>query len=97
MAGRGFRLDIHRPDLSTVLPSRKIRARPFVCVIEAKARRTGRKSDAPHALRGDERCALLRSSVDVCRNVLAVPVQLFWRVCLIKDVDGDRLAFLETQ
>jgi hypothetical protein len=95
--GRRFWLDVHRPDLAAVLPGGEIGARAIVGVIEAKTRGIGSEGDAALAIRGNEGSAFLGGAIDFVGDALAVPMKLFGRVGFVEDVDGDGLAFFETQ
>src|ERR1039458_6747288 len=90
-------LDVHRTNLAAVLSRVEIRARSIVRVIETKSCRSRSKYDPAFAVGRNKGCALFRSSIHVNGHHLAVPMQLFWHICIVEYVHGDLLAFLEAK
>src|ERR1700674_762958 len=86
---------VNQPDLAAVLSCVEIGTRPIMRVIETQTRRTRSECDAPHSARCDEGRSFLRRSVDIRRNELSVPMQLFWCVRVIVHFEGHRLALFE--
>ncbi len=96
-AGLAPGLDVDRPDLAAVLAGVQIRLGAHVTVIKAQASWPGGEGDAPRAASGDEWRALFRRAVDVHRNLLAVPMQLFRGVGIVLDIDDDPAPFVQAQ
>src|SRR3984885_11167167 len=92
-----FRLYIYRPDLTAVLSPMKISTCPIVRVIETETGWTRSERNPAHSARRDERCPFLGSSVHVCGDHLAMPVQLLGSVGVVVHFDRRWLTIFETQ
>ena len=90
-------LDVDGANLAAVLARAEVGSAAGMGVIEAEPGGARGEGDAAAAMRRDEGCAFFGGSVDVGRDGLAVPVELFRRIGVVVDVDGDLLAFFETQ
>jgi hypothetical protein len=66
-------------------------------VIETETRGTRRKREPAHVVRGNIWRSFFGGAIDIIRDELSVPVQLFRRVRVVVDVDGGLLAFLKAQ
>jgi hypothetical protein len=64
-----------------------------VGVIEAKAGWFRHEGDAAHAMRRNVWRSLLGGAINISRNELAMPVQLFGRLGVVVDIDDDPLTF----
>src|SRR5579863_9799109 len=78
--------DIYRTYLSAILSGGKIRSSTVVRVIETKAGRFGRERDPLLTTCRNERRAFFRRSIHICRNDLAMPVQLLGDISFVMDV-----------
>ncbi len=78
-------------------PAERFAPARIVRVIKAKPAGSRREHDAPLAMRGNERRALLGGAVHIGRDFLAMPVQLFGRIGIVVHVHGDLPAFLEAK
>src|SRR5258706_15452 len=96
-AGLALGLYVPRAALAAVLACVQVATRGQVRVIEAQAGRARCKRDATHTARWNIRRAFFGCAIDVGGQKLAVPMQLFRRICVVVDVDDHALAFLETQ
>ena len=88
-------LDVNRPNLAAVLPRCKIGPGAIVRMIEAQTGRIRRERDAALAMCRDVRRSFLGSAIDVGRDFLAMPMQLFRRIGLIQDVHRHLLTFFK--
>jgi hypothetical protein len=91
------RFNVNRPNFSAVLPGGQIGTRAIVSVVEPEPGRTWREGDAPPAVRRNERGAFLGGSIDVDRNFLTVPMQLFRCVRILVNFDRYLPPFFETK
>ena len=90
-------LDVNRSHQAAVLSCGKICPCAHVRMVKAKARWRGREDDAPLSVRRNEGRTFFGGAVNIGRDRLAVPVQLFGRVRVVVDIDGDLPAFLKAQ
>ena len=56
-----------------------------------------RKPDAPLAVRRNKRRAFFGGAIHIGGHDLAVPMQLLGNIGIVENVDGDLLAFFESQ
>jgi hypothetical protein len=68
-----------------------------VRVIKAESGRSGSERDAAHPVRWNEGRSHLRSTVHITRYHLFMPMQLFWRVCVVVNSNRDLSAFFEPE
>lgn len=87
------RLDVNRPDFAAILPHFKIRAGPKVRVVKPEPRGLRCEGDASRAVRWDVRGPFLRGAIDVARNELAMPMELFWDSRFVVNIDHDPAPF----
>ena len=79
--------DVHLSDLTTVLSCVQIRTSPVVRIIKAKACRPWGKRNAAHSMRGNKWWLFFRRAIQIWRNELSVPMQLFWRVWVVVNLN----------
>jgi len=75
-----FGFYINRSDLPAVLSCAKIGPGPIVRVIETQTGRTRSEHNPAHSVCGNKGRPFFGSAIDVSRNHLAVPMQLFGSV-----------------
>src|SRR5262249_44842620 len=90
------RLYVDCTSLSGVGPLAEVGAGDNVGVIEAKTRWLGREGNLAHPMRRDEGRALLAGTVHVDWDELPMPMQLFWRVGIVVDVDNNLLSLFQS-
>src|SRR5262249_60733642 len=92
-----FWLDKTGPTLPAILTRRKIGTGAIVRVVKAQTSRIRRKGDAALPVSRDEGRALLGRAIDVCRDFLAMPMQLLRCIGVIKDVYRHLLPFFKAE
>ena len=90
-------LNVNWSYLRAVLPRVEVGGRAIVRVIETETGRPRRERNAAHSVCRDEGRPFFRSAIHVCRNHLAMPVQLLGNVGVVVHFDRGWLTFLETQ
>ncbi len=75
----------------------EIRTRPIMRMVETETGRTRCEHDAPHSARRDERRSFFRRAINIRRNELSMPMQLFRGVRIVLHFHRHRLAFFEVQ
>ena len=66
-------------------------------VVKAETERLRRKSNPLRAMWGNERTSFFHGAIDLGGHELTVPMQQFWRIGVVVDVDDNPLAFCQAQ